>query len=84
VTERTVQRRFAAVTGLTRSTVRQIDRARRAVIMIRDGVAPHEVVHRLGYYDQPHLARSLTRFAGWTATELSGPRPVPLSLLYKT
>jgi hypothetical protein len=85
MSERTLQRRFVAATGLTRSAVRQIERARHAAVLIRDGVPAHEVVHRLGYFDQPHLARSLSRFVGRTATELATPRPpVPLSLLYKT
>jgi hypothetical protein len=42
------------------------------------------VVNRLGYYDQPHLARSLVRFIGRTATELRRPEAAePMSLLYK-
>ncbi|MEW2357688.1 helix-turn-helix domain-containing protein [Spirillospora sp. NPDC029432] len=85
VSERTVQRRFVAATGLTRGTVRQIGRARQAAALLRDGLPAHEVVHRLGYFDQPHLARSLARFVGRTATELGVREPaVPLSLLYKT
>jgi hypothetical protein len=85
VSERTVQRRFVAATGLTRGAVRQIDRARQAAVLLREGVAAHDVVHRLGYFDQPHLARSLTRFIGRTATQLSGRAPSgQLSLLYKT
>lgn len=85
VSERTVQRRFVAVTGLTQGTIRQIARARQAAVLIQEGVPPHDVTHRLGYFDQPHLARSLTRFVGSTARQLSAPEPTePLSLLYKT
>lgn len=85
VSERTVQRRFVAVTGLTHGAVRRIRRARRAAVLIQEGVPAHDVVHRLGYFDQPHLARSLTRYIGRTATQLSGgDAPEPLSLLYKT
>ncbi|MFG1748938.1 helix-turn-helix domain-containing protein [Streptosporangium sandarakinum] len=85
VSERTVQRRFAAVTGLTRGAVRQIDRARRAAIQLQEGVPVHDVIHLLGYFDQPHLARSLARYIGRTATQLSARGPSePLSLLYKT
>jgi hypothetical protein len=85
LSERTIQRRFLAATGLTRGAIRQIDRARHAAVLIQEGVPAHEVIHRLGYFDQPHLARSLTRFIGRTATQLSDPVPVePLSLLYKT
>lgn len=82
---RSVQRRVLAATGLTQGAIRQIDRARDAAVLLGDGVAPLDVVHRLGYYDQPHLARSLVRFVGRTATELRRPDgPEPLSLLYKT
>jgi AraC-like DNA-binding protein len=85
LSERTLQRRFAAATGLTRGAVRQIERAREAALLIQDGVPVPEVTHRLGYFDQPHLARSLSRFIGRTATQLAERRPAePLSLLYKT
>ena len=85
MSERTVQRRFLAGTGLTRSAIRQIGRARQAAVMIQEGVPAHDAIHRLGYFDQPHLARSLTRFIGRTATQLRDRNPPePLSLLYKT
>ncbi|MFE9552551.1 helix-turn-helix domain-containing protein [Streptomyces sp. NPDC006703] len=84
VCERTLQRRFVAATGLTRGAVRQIHRAREAAVLLQQGTAAQDVVHRLGYFDQPHLARSLTRFIGRTATQLSAPGGAePLSLLYK-
>ena len=83
---RSVQRRVATATGLTQGSIRQIERARQAAILLGEGAAPLAVVNRLGYYDQPHLARSLRRFIGRTATELSRRDPAgqPLSLLYKT
>lgn len=82
---RSVQRRVAAATGLTQGAIRQIDRARNAAVLLEEGVPPLEAVHRLGYYDQPHLARSLQRFIGRTATQLRrGDAGEPLSLLYKT
>jgi methylphosphotriester-DNA--protein-cysteine methyltransferase len=85
LTPRTVQRRVAAATGLTQGAIRQIERARSAADMLQRGTPALAVVHALGYYDQPHLARSLTRFIGRSATELARPDPdVPLSLLYKT
>ncbi|MGN9912926.1 helix-turn-helix domain-containing protein [Phytohabitans sp. LJ34] len=81
---RSVQRRVAAATGLTQGSIRQIERARQAAILLTEGRTPLEVVDLLGYYDQPHLARSLQRFIGRTATELRRPEPAePLSLLYK-
>jgi methylphosphotriester-DNA--protein-cysteine methyltransferase len=80
-----VQRRVAAATGLTQGGIRQVERARQAAILLGEGVAPLDVVNRLGYYDQPHLARSLQRFIGRTATELRARHEAeqPLSLLYK-
>lgn len=83
---RSVQRRVAAATGLTQGSIRQIERARQAAVLLGEGVESLEVVNRLGYYDQPHLARSLKRFIGRTATELCGQDAAgrPLSLLYKT
>jgi methylphosphotriester-DNA--protein-cysteine methyltransferase len=64
--------------------VRQIDRAREAATLIRTGAPIADVAHDLGYYDQPHLARSLGRFIGHTATELRTGASGPMSLLYKT
>ncbi len=86
VGSRSVQRRVAGATGLTQGAIRQIDRAREAAVLIESGVPPLDVVHRLGYYDQPHLARALQRFIGRTATQLQRPEgaPDPLSLLYKS
>ena len=82
---RTVQRRFVAATGLTRGAIRQIDRTRQAAVLLRQGVPTSEVVNRLGYFDQPHLAHSLSRYIGRTATSLKdGDGGEPLSLLYKT
>jgi hypothetical protein len=85
VTPRSVQRRVAAATGLTQGTIRQIERARRAAMLLLQGEAAADVVHRVGYHDQPHLARSLNRFVGRKATRLQRPADGEiLSLLYKT
>lgn len=85
VGSRSVQRRVVHSTGLTQSAIRQIERARHAAVLIAEGVAPLDVVHRLGYYDQPHLAKALQRFIGRTATQLQAPPDGAdaLSLLYK-
>ncbi|TDC86072.1 helix-turn-helix domain-containing protein [Actinomadura sp. 7K507] len=81
---RSVERRVASATGLTQGAIRQIDRARHAAVLLREGVPSLEVVHRLGYYDQPHLGRSLQRYIGRTATQLRDRNAEePLSLLYK-
>lgn len=82
---RSVQRRVASATGLTAGAIRQIERARQAALLLGEGVPAAQVVHAMGYYDQPHLARSLQRFIGRTATQLQHPAPDDaLSLLYKT
>ena len=70
VSERTVERRFRAATGLTRSAVRQIERARQAAHLLAAGKAATDVVASLDYFDQPHLARALRRYIGRTATQL--------------
>lgn len=82
-TARTVRRHFVSATGLTPGVVRQIERAREAAMLIRTGAPIADVAHDLGFYDQPHLARSLGRFVGHTATELRTASD-QLSLLYKT
>lgn len=64
--------------------MRQIEQARAASVRIRAGDACADVAHDLGYFDQPHLARSLTRFVGHTATALRTGAAGQLSLLYKT
>ncbi|NUS44793.1 MAG: AraC family transcriptional regulator [Mycobacteriaceae bacterium] len=85
VTPRSVQRRVAAATGLTQGAIRQIERARQAVLLLRQGMPMIEIAHRTGYFDQPHLARSLARFTGSTASRLRrADSDEMLSLLYKT
>nr|WP_218003588.1 helix-turn-helix domain-containing protein [Nocardia transvalensis] len=70
VTDRTLERRFRAATGLTRGAVRQIERARAAAALLASGTTECEVVADLGYYDEPHLARALRRYVGRTARQL--------------
>jgi hypothetical protein len=85
VSERTVQRHVVTTTGLTRGAIQRIDRARRATVLIQEGQPAQQVAHSLGYFDQPHLARSLARYIGRTATQLAAGVPAePMSLLYKT
>lgn len=82
---RTVRRYFLRTTGLTQSAVRQIERARYATVLLREGKSILDVVYEAGYYDQPHLTRSLKYFIGQTPAQiLKNNRPEQLSLLYKT
>jgi hypothetical protein len=70
VSERTVERRFLAATGLTQGAVRQIERARSAAELLAAGVPSADVVSRLEYFDAPHLARALRRYVGRSARQL--------------
>lgn len=81
--QRTDQRRILRATGLTRGAIRQIGRARRAVDLLRRGLPIAAVAADAGYYDQAHLTRSLTRFAGQTPAQIARGE-AQLSLLYNT
>ena len=70
VSERTVERRFRAATGLTRGAVRQIERARTAAELLAAGDPAADVVAKLEYFDEPHLARALRAYVGRTAGQL--------------
>jgi AraC-like DNA-binding protein len=82
---RTLQRRYRAITGLSRTAVRQIDRANAAATLLRDGCDWRVVIDRLDYFDQAHLGHALRRYIGRTARELqAGGRPDSMSFLYKS
>jgi hypothetical protein len=68
---RTVQRRVVRATGLTRGTIRQIERAREAVGLLERGVAVGTAAALAGYADQAHLTRSLRRFVGHTPGQIA-------------
>ena len=68
---RSVERRVARATGLTRGAIRQIRRAERAVDLLAGGVPVPEAARRAGYADQPHLTRSLRRFVGQTPSQIA-------------
>jgi hypothetical protein len=70
VSERTLQRRFRAATGLSWGAVRQIERVRSAAGMLIAGATASDVVDAHGYYDESHLARALRRYVGRTALQL--------------
>ena len=80
---RSAQRHFLRATGISHGTVRQIERARRAAMLLRNGVPILDVVHAAGYYDQAHLTRSLRHRIGLTPLALSR-MAEQLSFLYKT
>jgi hypothetical protein len=80
---RSTQRHFLRATGLTHRTVRQIERARYATNLLRQGRSILDAVHEAGYFDQAHLTRSLGHLIGQTPVEI-GRGSTQLSFLYKT
>jgi hypothetical protein len=80
---RSDQRHFLRATGLSHRAVRQIERARYATNLLKDGVSILDTVHEAGYFDQAHLTRSLKHLIGQTPVEI-GRRTKQLSFLYKT
>jgi helix-turn-helix protein len=80
---RSAQRHFMRATGLTHCTVRQIERARHATNLLKEGVSILDTVHEAGYFDQAHLTRSLKYRIGQTPAEIIRGKH-QLSFLYKT
>ena len=70
---RTVQRRFLRATGLTRGAFEQIERARQATILLKEGASIADAIFQAGYADQPHLTRSLKHFMGQTPGQILQP-----------
>lgn len=83
VTTRSVQRHFRRTTGMTRGQFRQIERARHATNLLRDGASILDTVHEAGYFDQAHLTRSLRVLIGETPAGITR-HDAQLSFLYKT
>ncbi len=81
----TIQRRFVRATGVTQSAAHQIERARSATILLQQGVSILDTVYEAGYFDQPHLTRSLKHFIGQTPAQIrEQSRPEQMPFLYKT
>jgi hypothetical protein len=73
---RTVRYRFLRATGLSQSHIRQIERAQQAATLLQRGNPISDAVHEVGYFDQPHLTRSLKKWIGHTPAQIlrsSGP-----------
>jgi hypothetical protein len=82
---RSVQRRFLQATGLTQSSIRQIERARYATILLQQGISILDTVEQAGYADQAHLTRALKYLIGKTPAQIiNKSEPEQLSLLFKT
>jgi AraC-like DNA-binding protein len=67
---RSMQRRLVQATGLTRRTIHYIERARRAAILLQQGVSILDTVYEMGYVDQAHLTRAMKRLIGQTPSQL--------------
>jgi AraC-like DNA-binding protein len=83
LTARSVQRHFRQATGITRRHFGQIERARYATNLLRAGCPILDVVDKAGYFDQPHLTRSLRGLIGQTPASIAHGE-AQLSFLYKT
>lgn len=82
---RTIQRRFLQATGLTQGALRQIERARYAVTLLKQGESFNDTILKAGYFDQSHLIRSLKHFIGLTPGQIvNAHRTEVLSFLYNT
>jgi AraC-like DNA-binding protein len=82
---RTTQRRFVQATGLTHTTVCQIERARYATMLLKQGNSIMDTVFEADYFDQPHLTRSLKHYIGQTPAQIMNEhRAERLSFLYHT
>ena len=68
---------------MTHGRFRQIERARYATTLLRDGAAILDTVHEAGYFDQAHLSRSLRVLIGATPASVTR-RDKQLSFLYET
>lgn len=74
VPDRTLRHRFVQATGLSHSYIRQVERAQRAALMLQQGMSIADTIFEAGYYDQPHLTRSLKQFIGSTPAQLASPK----------
>jgi helix-turn-helix protein len=82
---RSVQRRFVHATGLSQGSIRKIERARYATMLLGQGVSILDTVDQAGYSDQAHLTRALKHLIGKTPAQIiNKSEPEQMSLLFKT
>ncbi len=70
---RSIQYRFVRATGLSHSTISQIERARKAVALLEQGASISDTAYDAGYADQPHMTRSLKHLFGQTPAQIATP-----------
>jgi hypothetical protein len=68
--DRTVRYRFLRATGITQNSIYQYQRAQKAAALLQQGVSILDTVYEAGYFDQPHLTRSLKQWIGHTPAEI--------------
>jgi hypothetical protein len=59
--KRSIERRFKTTTGLSPKKLADIRRAQEAVRMLKSGKDPSTTAADAGYYDQPHMSKSLKK-----------------------
>ncbi|MEO8611423.1 MAG: helix-turn-helix domain-containing protein [Chloroflexota bacterium] len=70
IPSRTLRHRFLRATGLTQKHIHQVERARQAAALLEQGVSILDTVYEVGYFDQPHLTRSLKQWIGQTPAQI--------------
>lgn len=70
VSPRTLRHRFLQATGQTQKHIQQYERAIKAASLLRHGFPILDTVFEVGYFDQPHLTRSLKHFLGYTPAQI--------------
>ncbi len=68
---RTMRHHFLRATGMTRSRIFQMKQAQRAKALLQQGTSILDTVYEAGYFDQPHLTRSLKQFIGYTPAQIA-------------
>ncbi len=69
--ERTAQRHFRRITGMTPNYYSQIQRALNALALLRRGEQAITVAQELGFHDQFHMSKSLKIILGQTPSQIS-------------
>ena len=72
---RTLRHRFLRATGLPQGHIRQLMRAQQAQALLQQGVPILDTVFEAGYFDQPHLTRSLKQLIGYTPAQILRANP---------
>ena len=83
LTQRSAQRHFLHATGMSYTALKNIERARKATQLLRTGMSPIDAAFEAGFFDQPHLTRSLRQLIGLTPSRIAREER-QLSFLYKT